>query len=46
MLYLIALAPGVALALFLLGVSAVAALMAKLIDVVCHFMSKLFSKDA
>lgn len=46
MLYLLALAPGVALALFLLGVSAIAALLAKIIDVICSLVSKLFSKDA
>ena len=46
MLHLIALAPGVALALFLLGVAAITAILAKLIDVCCNYISRLFSKDA
>ena len=46
MLYIIALAPGASLALFLLGVSALTALGVRIIELICKLVSSLISKDA
>lgn len=45
MLFFLAMAPGVALALFLLSVSAITALGVRIIELICKLVSKRIRKD-